>query len=195
MTVLTSALVGIAALVALAGASHLLLHVFQQEHYEARRLYLWISQAYGVRLALPEAGLLLVAGAACAVGANASGVVGVVLALGLVAMAARAARVVWTRETIKPLVFTPRARRLFGLQLAIAALVLAIAVALGGGSAVAPAVTGAVGALLLLVAPWLLGDVVNRALRPVQQADNRRFLRRAEQRLRDVRPLVVGITG
>src|SRR5699024_4336475 len=101
----------------------------------------------------------------------------------------------WTREQIKPLVFTPRARRLFGLQLAIGALVLAIVVALGGGGEWAPAVTGAVGAVLLLLAPWLLGGVVNTLLRPVQQADNRRFVRRAEQRLRDVRPLVVGITG
>ncbi len=38
MTVLTSIIVALAALVALGGASHLLLHVFQQEHYEARRL-------------------------------------------------------------------------------------------------------------------------------------------------------------
>jgi UDP-N-acetylmuramoyl-tripeptide--D-alanyl-D-alanine ligase len=195
VTVLTSVLVALGALVALGGASHLLLHVFQQEHYEARRLYLWIGQAYGVRLALPEAGLLLVGGAAAALAGAAAEAIGVVIAVALLAMTLRAARVVWTREQIKPLVFTPRARRLFGLQLGVSALILAIVVALGGGQSWAPAVSGAVGALLLLLAPWLLGSVVNAMLRPVQQADNRRFVRRAQQRLRDVHPLVVGITG
>ncbi len=195
MTVLTSVLVALASLIALAGASHLLLHVFQQEHYEARRLYLWVSQAYGVRLALPEAGLLLVGALASALAGGSEPALGLILAIVLVALTARAARVVWTREQIKPLVFTPRARRLFGLQLGLSALILAIVVALGGDGEFAPAVTGAVGALLLLLAPWLLGGVVNRLLRPVQQADNRRFVRRAEQRLREVRPLVVGITG
>lgn len=195
MTVLASALIALGALIALAGASHLLLHVFQQEHYEARRLYLWIGQATAIRLALPEAALVLVASVATAVAIGASEPLGVVLAIGLVAMTARAARVVWTREQIKPLVFTPRARRLFGLQLAVAAIVLVIVVALGRDSQWAPAVTGAFGALLLLLAPYLLGSVVNAMLRPVQQADNRRFVRRAQQRLREVRPLVVGITG
>lgn len=195
MTLLTSVLVAIGALIAIGGASHLLLHVFQQEHYEARRLYLWIGQAYAVRLALPEAGLVLVAGGAAALAGAAAEAIGVVIAIALVAMAARAARVIWLREQIKPLVFTPRARRLFGLQLAVSALILAIVLAIGGGQQWAPAVTGAAGALLLLLAPWLLGGVVNNMLRPVQQADNRRFVRRAQQRLRDVRPLVVGITG
>jgi UDP-N-acetylmuramoyl-tripeptide--D-alanyl-D-alanine ligase len=195
VTVLASALVGLGALIALGGASHLLLHVFQQEHYEARRLYLWIAQTYAIRLALPEAGLVLVVSIACAIALGASEPLGVVLAIALVALAARAARVVWTREQIKPLVFTPRARRLFGLQLTVAALVLAIAIAIGGDRQWAPAVTGAVGALLLVLAPWLLGSVVNNMLRPVQRADNRRFVRSAQQRLRDVRPLVVGITG
>jgi len=195
VTVLTSVLVALAALIALGGASHLLLHVFQQEHYEARRLYLWVSQAYGVRLALPEAGLLFVGALAAALAGGSEEALGLILAIVLVALTARAARVVWTREQIKPLVFTARARRLFGLQLALAALILAIVVALGGAGEWAPAVTGAVGALLLLLAPWLLGGVVNTLLRPVQQADNRRFVRRAEQRLREVRPLVVGITG
>lgn len=195
MTVLVSALVAIAALVALAGASHVLLHVFQQEHYEPGRLYLWVSQAYGVRLALPEAGLVLVAGSACALAANASEALGVGLAVALVAIAARAARMVIGREQIKPLVFTPRARRLYTLQLLLAAIPLAVVVALGGGAAWAPAVVAAFGALALLLAPWLLAGVANTLLRPVQRADNQRFLGRARQRLRDVRPLVVGITG
>lgn len=195
MTVLTSALVAIAALVALAGASHVLLHVFQQEHYEPRRLYLWVSQAYGFRLALPEAGLVLVAGSACALAGSSSDALGVVLAILLVALSARAARMVWSREQIKPLVFTPRARRLFMLQLLTAAIPLALVVALGGDGPWSPAVVAAVGALELLLAPWLLAGVANTLLRPVQRADNQRFLNRAQQKLRDVRPLVVGITG
>ncbi|HEY4276868.1 MAG TPA: UDP-N-acetylmuramoyl-tripeptide--D-alanyl-D-alanine ligase [Conexibacter sp.] len=195
MTVLTSIIVALAALVALGGASHLLLHVFQQEHYEARRLYVWVAQAYGVRLALPEAGLLLVGGVAAAVAGSASSVVGLIVAIALLALAARAARTVWTREQIKPLVFTPRARRLFWLQLTDGAFPLALVIAAGESQSWSPAAVGAVGALVLLVAPWLLGTVVNASLRPMQQADNRRFVRRAQQRLEEVRPLVVGITG
>ena len=195
MTVLTAVLVAVAALVALAGASHVLLHVFQQEHYEPRRLRRWVAQAYGVRLALPEAGLVLVAGVACALAADASGALGVVLAVLLLALAARAALMVLGREQIKPLVFTPRARRLYGLQLTLAAVPLALVVAIGGDGAWTPAAAGAVGALALLLAPWLLADVANTLLRPVQRADNQRFLKRARARLREARPLVVGITG
>jgi UDP-N-acetylmuramoyl-tripeptide--D-alanyl-D-alanine ligase len=195
VTYLTSGLVAVAALVALAGATHLLLHVFQQEHYEPARLRRWVLQRPAARLALPEAGLVLVAGVACALAVGASAVLGVVLAVGLVAIAVRAARVVWTREQVKPLVFTPRARRLFGLQLALALLPLAVVVALAGDRDWGPALTGGVGALLLLAAPWLLSSVADAALKPVQAADNRRFVRRAEQRLADVSPLVVGITG
>lgn len=195
MTHLTSALVAVAALVLLAGATHLLLHVFQQEHYEPRRLRLWVAQHARARLAAPEAGLILVAGGACALALASTELLGIVLAIALTGIAARAARVVWTREQIKPLVFTPRARRLFGVQLALAAIVLAAVVAATGGQDWGPAATGFAGALLLLAAPYLLADVANTLLRPVQRADNRRFVRRAQQRLAQVRPLVVGITG
>jgi UDP-N-acetylmuramoyl-tripeptide--D-alanyl-D-alanine ligase len=195
VTVLTSIIVAFAALVALGGASHLLLHVFQQEHYEARRLYLWVSQAYGARLALPEAGILLVGGVAAALAGDASELAGLIVAIALLALALRAARVIWKREQIKPLVFTPRARRLFALQLTDGAFPLALVVAAGGHQTWAPAVVGAVGAIVLLIAPWLLGTVVNTSLRPLQQADARRWVRRAEERLAEVHPLVVGITG
>jgi UDP-N-acetylmuramoyl-tripeptide--D-alanyl-D-alanine ligase len=195
VTHLTSALVAVAALVLLAGATHLLLHVFQQEHYEPRRLRLWVAQHARARLAAPEAGLILVAGGACALALASTELLGIVLAIALTGIAARAARVVWTREQIKPLVFTPRARRLFGVQLALAAIVLAAVVAATGGQDWGPAATGFAGALLLLAAPYLLADVANTLLRPVQRADNRRFVRRAQQRLAQVRPLVVGITG
>lgn len=195
MTHLTSALVAVAALMLLAGGTHLLLHVFQQEHYEPRRLRLWVHNSPLARLATPEAGLVLVAGAACGLAVSSTPVLGVVLAIALIGFAGRATRIIWTRQQIKPLVFTPRARRLFGLQLALAAIPLAVVVALVGGEDWGPAATGAVGALLVLAAPYLLVDVANTLLRPVQRADNRRFLRRAEQRLEQVRPLVVGITG
>src|SRR5262249_5845968 len=155
---------------ALAGATHLLLHVFQQEHYEPRRLRGWVAHYAIARLALPEAGLLLVAGAACSIAVMEAGAAGIGLGILLSAMAVRAARVVWNREQIKPLVFTPRARRLFGVQLGLGALVLIVVIAFTGGEDWGPAAAGAAGALLLLLAPYLLADVANTLLRPVQRA-------------------------
>lgn len=195
MTLLATVLVAFAALVALAGATHLLLHVLQQEHYEGRRLSRWVGQAPAARLPLVEATLVLVVGAACAVAADAEPAIAVALAALLAGLAARRAHATWTREQIKPLVFTARAKRLFGTQLALGAVALGLALALGGDATWAPALVGAVGAAALLGAPWLLAGVANTLLRPVQAADNRRFLRSAERRLATVDPLVVGITG
>lgn len=184
----------LAVLVVLAGRLHVLLHLLQQEHYEARRLRVWVARR-GERLAWPELGLaagtgLLVA-AALAVGSLGIGVglAGLGLAVG------RARRTIG-RDQVKPLVFTPRARRLYVAALALAALPPAAAVALGAAVSASLGALGiaAAGSLLVLAAPELLG-LANLALQPLQRADNARFERRARRRLREVDPLTIGITG
>jgi UDP-N-acetylmuramoyl-tripeptide--D-alanyl-D-alanine ligase len=184
-------------LVLLAGRLHLMLHLFQLEHYEAARLNVWVRRR-GERIerealaAIALGGLALTVLAAIDAGAG-------VLAAGLVFTGFAAATGVRQirRPQTKPLVFTPRARRLFALALAIPALVLAalaLAAALGMPAWVAAAAGAVAGVTAHLAAPELLA-LADRLLRPVQSLDNRRFVRRAQRRLAQVHPLVVGITG
>ena len=155
----------------LAAELHVLLHVLQQEHYEHARLRVWLAKQPRSRRresALALAGLVLVAVAIVVVPAG-----GAAVALGMLVAAATALRAVWRRPQVKPLVFTPRARRLFGVA-------LALGLPLPG---VAP-----------LIAHRLL-QLADKLLVPVQKADNRRFVSRAREKLDAVSPLVVGITG
>jgi UDP-N-acetylmuramoyl-tripeptide--D-alanyl-D-alanine ligase len=174
-----------------------MLHLFQLEHYENGRLRVWVAR----RRARVDRRLLLASGAAGAallVAALAdSGAL--VLVLGIAAGAGLAAAGVQLlrRHQTKPLVFTPRARRLFGVALALPALGLAAAaVALIAGAPlwVGPVAGLAIGLGSIVAAPELL-FVANAAVRPIQSLDNRRFVDRAKRKLADVGPLVIGITG
>jgi UDP-N-acetylmuramoyl-tripeptide--D-alanyl-D-alanine ligase len=190
-------LAGLGLLVLLAGRLHLMLHLFQLEHYEAARLNVWVRRR-GERVdaealaAIAVGGVVLTVLAAIDVGAA-------VLAAGAAFAGFAAVRGVRQirRPQTKPLVFTARARRLFALALALPALVLAalaLAAALGMPAWVAAAAGAATGAAAHLGAPELLA-LADRMLKPVQSLDNRRFVRRAQRRLAQVNPLVVGITG
>jgi UDP-N-acetylmuramoyl-tripeptide--D-alanyl-D-alanine ligase len=104
----------------------------------------------------------------------------------------------------KPLVYTGRALRIFGTSLAISLLIMACGVwlALGGFPMDAASPLSQRAALLLLGASLvviqaspLTTALANFLLVPVQGAINRTYLRRAQGRLREVKPLVVGITG
>ena len=181
----------------IAGRLHLMLHLFQLEHYEAARLRGWVRRR-NARVDAGSLGLVAVAGGlltlAAALDAGA-----LVLVLGVLAgfaMAGMGHRVLRRRQT-KPLVFTARARRLFGVALALPALALALAgvVVLAGAPAwVAPAIGTAVGLLAIVSAPELL-FAADRLVKPVQSLDNRRFVERAKRRLAEIDPLVIGITG
>jgi UDP-N-acetylmuramoyl-tripeptide--D-alanyl-D-alanine ligase len=192
---LVAAAVGL--LVLVAGRLHLMLHLFQLEHYEPARLRVWVERR-GERVDAGSVGLCAAAGAAL-VAVTAAGIDVLVLALGTgvgVALALVGTRILRRPQT-KPLVFTPRARRLFGVALAIPTLVLALAavtVLAGAPAWVAPAVGAAAGVFALLATPELL-FMADRALRPIQALDNRRFVRRATAKLKEVDPLVIGITG
>ena len=177
---MTALVFAAAVLAALAGRSHVLLQMLQQEHYEAARLRVWVGRS-PKRLALPEAAGVLLLGVLVSV----LDLLVLVPLLGGVAYAYGT----WRRETVKPLVFTARAKRLYGVALGLSALVLVVAALL------APVwVVGIVGAVLVVGGTEVLA-VANVVLKPVQQADNRRFVRSAEAKLASVKPLVVGISG
>ncbi len=176
--------------------THLFLHLLQLEHYELKRLRVWVARR-DQRFSAVDVGLAFVTGDLIAV-AFALDLSDVAVAVGVVALAAAAvrARAVIGRDQIKPLVFTSRARRLFAATAALGALGAGVAfVVAGAAGAVAGALALALlGALLLVVVPELLG-LANLMLGPVQKLDNGRFERRARRKLREVAPLVIGITG
>ena len=181
MTAIGLIVAGLGLLVLIAGRLHFMLHLFQLEHYEPARLRVWV-QRRGARvdrellIGCLVAGLALTAAAAAGV---------LMLEVGVIAggwLAWRGLRLLRRPQT-KPLVFTPRARRLFAAALAIPLLVLVLAavVVLAGAPAWVAAVIGTATALLgVVTAPELLfaADV---AVRPIQELDNRRFVRRARQ--------------
>jgi UDP-N-acetylmuramoyl-tripeptide--D-alanyl-D-alanine ligase len=104
----------------------------------------------------------------------------------------------------KPLVYTGRARRILGTSLGLSLVILAGSTWFALSSLQADlALPLSYNAVLLIL---LAGVVVvqlsplttvlaNVLLTPVQQAINQTYLRRAQKRLREVKPLVVGITG
>jgi UDP-N-acetylmuramoyl-tripeptide--D-alanyl-D-alanine ligase len=182
-------------LVLIAGRLHFMLHLFQLEHYEAARLRVWVERR-GARIDRKLLIGCLVAGLALTAAA-AAGVL--MLEVGVIAggwLAWRGRRLLRRPQT-KPLVFTARARRLFIVALAIPALVLLLAAiaALAGAPAWVAAAVGTVTAVLAIVGTPELLFAADTVVRPVQELDNRRFVRRARQKLAEIDPLVVGITG
>jgi UDP-N-acetylmuramoyl-tripeptide--D-alanyl-D-alanine ligase len=190
---LTAAAAG--ALVLVAGRLHFMLHLFQLEHYEAARLRVWVERR-GVRI---DRELLIgcVAAGVALTAAAASGVL--VLEVGAIAggwLAWRGIRLLRRPQT-KPLVFTARARRLFVAALAMPASVfvlLAIAAVAGVPAWVAAAAGTVVATLCVIGTPELL-FAADTVVRPIQELDNRRFVRRSQEKLAEIDPLVVGITG
>jgi UDP-N-acetylmuramoyl-tripeptide--D-alanyl-D-alanine ligase len=184
-------------LVLLAGRLHFMLHLFQLEHYENARLRVWVERRRA-RLDRRLLALCAAAGIALAVAAavESDALVLVVGVLAGGALGGEGVRILRRPQT-KPLVFTPRARRVFAVALALPALALAaaaIAVVAGAPVWVAPAVglLAAVGAVV--GAPELL-FAANTAVKPIQALDNRRFVDRAKRKLAEIDPLVIGITG
>ncbi len=195
MTAIGLIAAGLGLLVLIAGRLHFMLHLFQLEHYEPARLRVWVERR-GARVDRELLVGCLVAGVALTAAA-AAGVL--MLEVGVIAggwLAWRGLRLLRRPQT-KPLVFTPRARRLFVAALAIPVLVLALAAVavLAGAPAWVAAVIGTATAVLGVVAAPELLFAADVAVRPIQELDNRRFVRRARDKLAEIDPLVVGITG
>ena len=169
----------------------------QLEEYDTRRLFLWgRSRAWLLHRsallgALPPLAVLVLS----ATGSSARGAG----ALTAAAWAAGAAIAIVTWSWVppkKPLVFTPRARRLLGT-----ALLLATVVAAGAGVAVSlapPPAADVVIAVLLAATPLLTMVFLvaaNGLMQPVEASVRRGFVRRAHSRLDTVRPLVIAVAG
>ena len=184
-------------LVLMAGRLHVLLHLFQLEHYEPARLRVWVARR-GERVQAAElAGIAAVA--ALMIVLAAADLPGAVLAAGFLAGLAglRRGANVLRRDQIKPLVFTPRATRMYGVALLLlvaAAVAVSIAVIAGLDPLPSALIGAAIALAAHLLAPELL-ILANLLVKPVQAMDNRRFVTRARKRLAEVDALVVGITG
>jgi UDP-N-acetylmuramoyl-tripeptide--D-alanyl-D-alanine ligase len=179
----TAAALLVAAAVAafVAGRLHVLLQILQQEHYENARLYRWVRADW--RRLSPVLVVIVLLGGVPA------GWLGVALAAFALATALAWTARTWRRQQVKPLVFTARATRLFGVALAIAVAPSIAAALLGDSTTVSIA-----GGLALLALPWLLG-LANTVLQPYQRLENRRYVRSAQRKLDEIRPLVIGISG
>ena len=169
MTAAIAVLACLAVLASLLGRLHVLLHVLQQEHYENARLIGWVASSRS-RLGVPIALCLLAAGAVVSgMQAIADAAAVALAAAALVAGAAVSVRT-WRRPQIKPLVFTPRARRLLGVAVALNALPLALVGVVVPREVVA-LVAAALGGLEYVGAPWVLA-LANRLLatHPIKRA-------------------------
>lgn len=168
------------------------LQILQQEHYEAARLRVWQSLHRRDQFDGVLAGLVMTGIAVQLWGAIDDGVGLVFAAAGAIGIGWLASRVL-RRESVKPLVWTPRARRLAGVAAALATLLLA-ATAIVPVGALRPLAITVVAAATLIEMSWLL-QLANWLLRPFQRWETQRFVRAAQQRLADASPLVVGVSG
>ncbi|MBA2763273.1 MAG: UDP-N-acetylmuramoyl-tripeptide--D-alanyl-D-alanine ligase [Thermoleophilaceae bacterium] len=187
-------LLGAAAL--LSGRLHELLHLLQLEHYEISRLRVWIARR-SERVQLAPAALVAGGGGVLVLLTDvAADVPSLAIALLFAGLASGYAIGRWRRPQAKPLVFTPRARRLGSLALLLG-LATVVAAAYAGAQVSLPAAIAAAAATTLLshVFADALLAAANLVLSPVQGVERRRFVKRARGRLRAVSPRVVGITG
>jgi UDP-N-acetylmuramoyl-tripeptide--D-alanyl-D-alanine ligase len=173
------------------------LHLFQLEHYEPARLMNWWRRRGDVRRPLHFAASVVALGGATASAATG----GELLALVLLALLGAASLAIgyreWRQDEKKPLVFTPRARRLFLTSLAPAALLFAVTLAIvvvGASSATAVAVLIGGGVAATAAAPLSL-VVANVMLLPLERRINRRYIYAARAKLEAIAPLTIGITG
>ena len=192
---LALASVGLAA--DLTGRTRRWLHLFQLEHYEPARLMTWWRRRGDLRRPIHLAAVALMVAGATAFAATGDDTLAFAL-LSLVGAASLAVGYLeWRREEKKPLVFTPRARRLFLASLVPAVLLLAatLAVTLAGATS-ASAVAALIGAGVAAVAAApLIVVMASVALSPLERRINRRYIVAARAKLEDVAPLTIGITG
>jgi UDP-N-acetylmuramoyl-tripeptide--D-alanyl-D-alanine ligase len=181
------------------------LHMLQLDSYANARFVRWLAAQPHTRLIDLASGLCHAVFLVVAL-AQPSTLNATVLLAGWVVC--QAGLLLYTYRTAekpkKPLVYTARARRILGTSavISLALMVLSLWLALSGWrSDLGMALSYDVGTVILLAAlvviqlSPLTTVLANIILSPLQYAINRTYLRRAQTRLRDVQPLVIGITG
>jgi UDP-N-acetylmuramoyl-tripeptide--D-alanyl-D-alanine ligase len=168
------------------------LQIFQQEHYEGARLQVWVGLHRREQLDLLLGAVIVGAVASQAV-ATAGGAVRLAISAVAAGLVAGPALQILRREQVKPLVWTPRAKRLGAVAGVLSAVLLGLASGLAPDD-LRPGVVGLVGALLLVQAGWVI-RAANWLLKPYQRWDANRFVKSAQQALRDGNPLVIGVSG
>jgi UDP-N-acetylmuramoyl-tripeptide--D-alanyl-D-alanine ligase len=199
----------LAVIVSLAWAgvrAHKALHMLQLDSYGNDRFLQWLAAQPGRRLVDLPSGLCHVGFLLAALMQPTRLFSGTMLLAGW--LICQAGLFVYARleaeKPKKPLVYTGRALRILGTSLAISTVLMGIStwVALSRlqSDLTTPLSYSAVLAILLTglvimqVSP-LTTVLANVLLSPVQRAINQTYLRRAQGRLHDVKPLVIGITG
>jgi UDP-N-acetylmuramoyl-tripeptide--D-alanyl-D-alanine ligase len=170
------------------------LQIFQQEHYEGARLQVWVTLHRREQFdALMLATIVAGTGTTLTFAATDRDVVALVAALVGAAVIAVAANAVARRESIKPLVWTPRARRLGIVSALLSAAALTACIVAASGAVILAAATAV--AVVLLAAAAAVVRTANWLLRPYQRWDAQRFVNAARQKLRAGDPLVIGVSG
>lgn len=176
-----------------------LLHLFQLDSYSPKRLLRLLSGRWRVALPLELVQVVLFGGLLAVVSDR---MFQLVFAAGWLVNVARAVFFSKPPAEKKPLVFTGRAKRLVILTMLICPDVAVLAagnVGLFLGQPPSSPVEGMrvlafwLPLSIVLMPLWLL--LANLVLTPVQALLNRRFLAKARRKIRDLDPLVVGITG
>lgn len=163
------------------------LHILQLDGYKTTRYVRWIRQHLGDCFEIKE--ILIAAGLVLLTVVYPVAWLFPVLCLAWSAF--QASRIIWREkvEAKKPLVYTARAKRVFGL-----------AVLLLVGLAVVSATVGAenrwrVAVFLLSEVAVITLTVANLLIYPLERAINGAYLRSARKRIKTLRPKVIGITG
>ena len=157
------------------------LHIFQQEEYDAKRYFSWIFEALAVDKKVSAAVLLL------GFAAWEMGIGGTVLAtmLAITFLAAAFFEPDPQRDAKKKLVLTPRATRQLGVSFIILFLIACLVV----WSTLNILWIAAVQAIPFVVA------LTNWSLQPVERRIQDGFRTRAVERLAEVNPTIIAITG
>jgi UDP-N-acetylmuramoyl-tripeptide--D-alanyl-D-alanine ligase len=157
------------------------LHIFQQEEYDGRRFINWLFSAVAVDKKLSAAIVLLIAAAQSM---NISSIaLNIAIAVAFIAFAAIETDP--RKNAKKRLVLTQRAVRILGVAFLLAILSACIALRMNGE-------WYWIGLVQLLPFLLVLG---NWMLSPYEKSVQNGFRQRAEARLREVNPKIIGITG
>ncbi|MCS6801488.1 MAG: UDP-N-acetylmuramoyl-tripeptide--D-alanyl-D-alanine ligase [Chloroflexota bacterium] len=170
------------------------LHIFQLEEYQSRRFLRWWRAEAARSIGAPTwLGMLALLALAALPAFGLPELFGIFAGVGWAVLFGvrffRRSRV----PAKKPLVWTARAKRLFGLTAVVVAGVAAAGLTASAAPLRAAVALGAMGLLTVLDGPVLA--LANLLAQPVEAAVRRFYLWQARRKLRAVGPYVIGVTG